>query len=629
MARKPQKHPSENKPGVGGDSWSVTTLRRFGGYIWPPGRPDLRLRVVFAIMAIFLAKIITAVVPYFYKLAIDALAPALPGSPAAVNAAAGVSVAVMFIIAYAVGRVLMVAMAQLGAGLFARVTQNAARNMARETFEHLHRLSLRFHLERRTGALSRIMERGNRAVENIVRFSLFQIIPTTLELVLVFAVLAFYFSFSFSLVIMVTVVTYVTFTFIATEWRTRIRRQMNEADTESYSRAIDSLLNFETVKYFSNEKLETRRFDEAAAAYEKAAIKTSVSLSLLNSGQALIYSTGLGICMVMAGWRVAEGTITVGDFVMVNAYLVQMYQPLFFIGSVYRDIRQGLVDIENIFEVLAIAPELEDTPGAPPLAVPEGEVEFDRISFAYDAARPILRDVSFTVPPGKTLAIVGPSGAGKSTISRLIFRFYDVNDGAIRIDGQDIRAVTQKSLRSSIGMVPQDTVLFNDTIRYNILYGRADASEAAMREAARMAQIDDFILSLPEGYDTVVGERGLKLSGGEKQRVAIARTILKAPPILVLDEATSALDTATEKEIQSSLDLVAQNRTTIMIAHRLSTVVHADQIIVLDQGRVAERGDHATLMKKKGIYARLWEQQRKAQDEGLLSGLQDQTTVAP
>lgn len=598
-------------------NWDWTTVSRFLRYVWPEGRPDLRMRVALALLSLFAAKGVTVVVPYLLKLATDGL-NALPAAGNSTGKALILSGAVVFgfIGVYALGRFAMTGFVQLSGGLFAKVTQNAVRRLSLESFTHLHELSLRYHLERRTGALSRVMERGARAVETIIRFSLFQIVPTALELLLVFLVLAFYFDLTYALVISVTIGLYLVFTFQATEWRTRIRRQMNESDTEAYSRAIDSLLNFETVKYFGNEQVEARRFDQAMQAYEKGAVRTYTSLSVLNAGQAFIYSIGLGLCMAMSARGVMQGTMTIGDFVMVNAYLIQMYQPLFFIGMVYRDIKQSLVDIENTFELLGTPAEVFDQPDAAELMVENSEIEFRNVSFAYSPDRPILKNISFTVPEGQTLAIVGASGAGKSTLSRLLFRFYDPVGGAVLIGGQDIASVSQRSLRAAIGMVPQDTVLFNDTIAYNIRYGRIEASDGEVEDAARLAQIHDFITSLPEGYQAMVGERGLKLSGGEKQRVAIARTILKGPPILVLDEATSALDTATEKDIQSALDHVSANRTTLMIAHRLSTVVHADRIIVLDKGQIAESGDHEELMKLGGIYAKLWKQQRAAQKAG-------------
>ncbi len=600
----------------GDANWNLHTIGRFASYIWPKNRTDLRLRLIIALLSLFAAKAVTIMVPYVFKLAIDGLNATNPAATASGKAVIlGSGVILAFIIAYAVGRFAMTGFVQLSAGLFAKITQNAVRRLSLETFRHLHRLSLRYHLERRTGALGRVMERGARAVEIIIRFSLFQIVPTILELGMVFIVLAWYFNLYYALVIVVTIGFYLAFTFYATEWRTRIRRQMNEADSNAYSRAIDSLLNFETVKYFGNEELEARHFDKAVGAYEAGAIKTGVSLSILNAGQSFIYSIGLGICMLMSARAVMRGELSIGDFVMLNAYLVQMYQPLFFIGMVYRDIKQSLVDIENTFELLETPPEVVDTPGAEELQITEARISFRNVCFSYDSNRPILKQVSFDVEPGQSVAVVGPSGAGKSTISRLLFRFYETTSGSISIDGQNINNVTQKSLRAAIGMVPQDTVLFNDSIGYNIAYGRPGASIEEVRQAAKMAQIDDFIEHLPDGYDTQVGERGLKLSGGEKQRVAIARTILKSPPILVLDEATSALDTATEKEIQSALEQVSKNRTTLMIAHRLSTVVHADRIIVLEKGRIIETGHHEELMALGGVYAGLWNQQRKSRKD--------------
>jgi ATP-binding cassette subfamily B protein len=496
---------------------------------------------------------------------------------------------------------------------FTRVGQHAARELNNRTFQHLHRLSLRFHLERRTGGLSRVIERGTRGVELILRMGILQVVPTVLELIFITALLLYYFDWTYVAVIYATVAVYMWFTFTASEWRIAIRREMNDSDNDANTKAIDSLLNFETVKYFGNEGLEARRFDASMARYEHAAVRTYYSLGVLNSGQALIFTVGMTLVMLLAGRGVLAGTHTVGDFVMINALMIQLYMPLNFMGMVYREIKQGLVDLETMFALMDEPPEVQDKPGARPLVVRDGTIRFEHVTFAYEPERTILKDVSFEVPAGKMVAIVGPSGAGKSTISRILFRFYDIQSGRVTIDGTDIRDVTQKSLRAAIGVVPQDTVLFNDTVFYNIRYGRPEATDEEIYEAAQLAQIDDFIRSLPQGYKTMVGERGLKLSGGEKQRVAIARTILKGPPILMLDEATSALDSHTEKEIQDALDRVARNRTTLVIAHRLSTIVHADNIVVLDDGRLVEQGTHAELIGRDGLYASLWNRQRQAE----------------
>ncbi|NKB58594.1 MAG: ATP-binding cassette domain-containing protein [Alphaproteobacteria bacterium] len=572
-------------------------------YLWPAGHWSMRARVFVAFGLMVLSKLTNVYVPVFYRDIVNALTA---------ETALAVALPVGLLLAYGGSRVLAVAFAEAREAIFARVAQRAVHNSALRTFRNLHALSLRFHLERQTGGLSRVIERGVKGIEFVLAFMMFNIIPTLFEILLVCGILWGLFDVWYALVTFVTIVGYILFTLVVTEWRIQFRREMNDRDTEANTKAIDSLLNYETVKYFGNEAHEATRFDGSMRRYEEASVRNTVTLSILNVGQAGIISAGLIIVMLMAGNGVVDGTMTVGDFVMVNAYLIQLYLPLNFLGFVYRQIRQSLTDMEVMFNVLEVPAEITDAPDAKPLAVDGAEVAFENVDFGYDPRRPILKEVSFTVPPGKTVAIVGPSGAGKSTISRILFRFYDVAAGAVRIDGQDIRAVTQESLRASIGIVPQDTVLFNDSIYYNIAYGRTDASKAEVEEAARMARIHDFIMGLPDGYETGVGERGLKLSGGEKQRVAIARTILKNPEILLFDEATSALDTHTEKEIQESLREVSSDRTTLMIAHRLSTVIDADEIIVLDAGQIVERGRHAALLERGGAYAAMWARQQEA-----------------
>jgi ABC-type transport system involved in Fe-S cluster assembly fused permease/ATPase subunit len=599
--------------GKSGKLKPISVFLRLLPFVWPQDRPDLRQRVVLAGIVLVIAKLVTVATPLAYKWAVDWFTTAAPGAAGAPVTTALTVVPIMLIVAYVGGRILTIAFTQIRDVLFTEVGQNAVRALSNQTFEHLHRLSLRFHLERKTGGLSRIIERGRTAVELIIRMGVLNSLPTVLELALVLGMTTYFFGWAFSTIIAATLVVYTWFTFKASEWRISIRREMNDSDTEANTKAIDSLLNYETVKYFGNEGWEQRRFDASMMRYEKAAVRTYKSLALLNTGQTVIYSIGLMLCMLLAAWGITKGTHTVGDFVMINAMLIQLYMPLNFLGMIYRELRQGLVDIESMFDLLGQSPEVKDKPGATALVVPNGHIRFENVSFSYDPARPILRDVDFEVPAGKMVALVGPSGAGKSTISRLLFRFYEVTTGRVLIDGQDIRDVTQTSLRAALGTVPQDTVLFNDTIAYNIRYGRPDATEEEVREAARMAQIDEFIRILPDGYGTMVGERGLKLSGGEKQRVAIARTILKGPPILMLDEATSALDSFTEKQIQAALDRVAQNRTTLVIAHRLSTIIHADQIIVLEAGRIVERGTHAELLSKGGLYAGMWARQQEAE----------------
>jgi len=585
------------------------TIRKVAPYLWPEDKPWVKRRVVIAMIMLALAKVIAVFTPFLYREAVDSLAGT--GGDAAWLLGAG---AVGITVAYGMARVLNIGFQQLRDAVFAKVAQRALRQLALETFEHIHALSLRYHITRKTGGLSRIIERGVKGVEFLLRFLLFSIGPLILELLLTGIILALVFDVSYLVVLSVTIAVYIWFTFKVTEWRVRIRKEMNDQDTDANQKAIDSLLNFETVKYFGAEAREAQRYDGAMEGYETAALKTAYSLAFLNFGQAIIITAGLVVVMVMAALGVQSGALTVGDFVMVNAYMIQITLPLNFLGSVYREIRQALVDMGEMFDLLEQPQEVADKPGAPGLAVQGGEVVFDDVRFAYEAARPILKGLNFRLTPGQTVALVGPSGSGKSTIGRLLFRFYDVTGGAIRIDGQDLREVTQQSLHDAIGVVPQDTVLFNDTIRYNIGYGRPDAGHAEVEQAARAAKIHDFIMALPEGYETVVGERGLKLSGGEKQRVGIARTLLKNPPILLLDEATSALDTETERDIQSELKMMGQGRSVITIAHRLSTVVEADQILVLETGEIVEQGTHDSLLAQCGRYASMWHRQMAEED---------------
>ena len=585
------------------------TLVNLWPYMWPKDRPDLKRRVAWATFYLVLAKIVLLGVPYFFKWSTDALNGKM--DPVGLLPAFLLG-ATALIISYNFIRILQAGLNQLRDALFASVGQYAVRQLAYKTFVHMHQLSLRFHLERKTGGLSRIIERGTKGIETIVRFTILNTVPTLIEFALTAAIFWWGYGFSYLAVTAATVALYIWFTIVASDWRISIRRDMNASDTDANTKAIDSLLNFETVKYFGNEDMEASRFDKAMARYEISATRIWTSLGWLNFGQAVIFGIGMAVMMVMSGLAVQSGQQTIGDFVFVNAMLAQLAIPLNFIGFVYREIRQGLTDIEQMFDLLEVEAEVKDAPDARELSVSAGGIRFNDVHFAYDANRPILKGLSFEVPAGKTVAIVGPSGAGKSTISRLLYRFYDAQSGQIEIDGQDIRGVTQKSLRRAIGMVPQDTVLFNDTIAYNIRYGRPDASEREVEAAAEIAQIGTFIRNLPDGFDTMVGERGLKLSGGEKQRVAIARTILKAPPILILDEATSALDTNTEQEIQTALDVVSKNRTTLVIAHRLSTVIDSDEIIVLKDGTIAERGTHQALLAQGGLYASMWNRQREA-----------------
>lgn len=584
------------------------TIRRVLPYLWPDGQDWVKYRVVAALSMLVLAKVVAVGTPFFYKAAVDALGGEGTGWLLAVGA-------VGLTVAYGVARLMEIGFQELRNVLFTRVGQRALRQLALETFSHIHALSLRYHITRKTGGLSRIIERGVKGVDFLLRFMLFSIFPLILQLLMIAAVFFWLFDLRYLATVFVTIALYVWFTFKVTEWRVKQRREMNNQDTDANQKAIDSLLNFETVKYFNAEGMEAKRYDAAMQKYEVAAVSTNYSLAFLNFGQAVLITGGLVLVMAMAAMGVQSGDLTVGDFVMVNAYMIQITLPLNFLGTVYREIRQALVDMGDMFDLLDQPADVRDAPGAPALNIRGAEVVLEDVQFAYDPKRPILHGVSLTVPPGQSVAIVGPSGSGKSTIGRLLFRFYDVTGGALRIDGQDLRDVTQDSLHAAIGVVPQDTVLFNDTIAYNIAYGREGATRAEVEAAAKAARIHDFILTLPESYDTAVGERGLKLSGGEKQRVGIARTLLKDPPILLLDEATSALDSQTEQDIQESLRRAGQGRTVLMIAHRLSTVVEADRIVVLDAGRIVEEGTHDALLARGGRYAAMWARQSAEADK--------------
>ena len=591
------------------------TIGSLAPYLWPRGDRESKIRVTVAMLFLLASKVATVYVPIVYSHAVDALAPKAANG----QAVDILAIPIALIVGYGLLRVASAGFAEFRDAIFAAVQMRAARRVALETFQHLHRLSLRFHMDRQTGGLSRSIERGTIGIQSVLRLAIFNIIPTIIEMLMVTTILWVLFDWRFALVTFAAVSIYMTFTLAFTNKRVRIRRVMNDSDTEAQNKSVDSLLNYETVKYFGNEAHEATRYDVALARYERAAVRSQVSLNMLNLGQAVIISGGLALVMLMAATEVRQGTMSVGRFVLVNTYLMQLYQPLNMLGFVYREIKQGLVDMEQMFQLLRVEREVADSPGARPLAAGGASIAFEDVRFGYRPDREILKGVSFRVPAGGKLAIVGPTGAGKSTISRLLFRFYDVTDGRVTIDGQDIRDVTQDSLRAAIGVVPQDTVLFNDTIRYNIGYGRPDATQDEIEAAARAAQVHDFVLRLPEGYDTRVGERGLKLSGGEKQRVAIARTILKNPRILILDEATSALDTGTEQDIQVALRAVSQHRTTVVIAHRLSTVIDADEILVLVDGQVAERGSYGELLASGGVFARMWLMQAEQQaDAGLL-----------
>jgi ABC-type transport system involved in Fe-S cluster assembly fused permease/ATPase subunit len=596
----------KNYPSKGTGRAELQTMKTLFSFLWTKIFFRLKVRVVISIFLLVAAKVLSVTVPIFFKWSVDALSiddPMLLAIP------------VFILISYGVARILSQLFADLKNAIFARVEHHAIRSIALEIFKHLYQLSLSFHLERKTGGMSRARERGTRSIETFMRFIVFNIFPTFLEIIFVAVILGYLYNAAFAIVTLITLIIYISYTLIITQWRIDFIRIMNRVDGEASTKVIDGLLNYETVKYFGNDLHETERYDESLYHYQEAAIKSKATLAVLNSGQSLIITTGLVTVMLMAAHGIVNATMTVGDFVLVNAYLIQLYLPLGNLGFAYREIKLALVNMEEMFGLLNVPLDVKDNPGARALLVDKGEIHFDNVSFAYHPKRQILKNVSFTVPPGKTVAVVGPSGAGKSTLSRLLFRFYDVKKGDIQIDGQSILAVTQQSLRAAIGIVPQDTVLFNDTIYYNIAYGRLDATHEEVERASHLARIDSFIKSLPDGYGTLVGERGLKLSGGEKQRVAIARTILKGPNIFLFDEATSALDTHTEKEIQKSLKAISSYRTTLIIAHRLSTVVDADKIIVLVGGEIVERGTHRELLTKGGVYSSMWQSQQRKNHE--------------
>ncbi|MAV87525.1 MAG: metal ABC transporter permease [Rhodospirillaceae bacterium] len=581
----------------------VKTLKTLLPYLWPKNAIEMRVRVILALFLLAFAKGINVYAPILYKLAVDQISTTTESI---------IVVPVAILIAYGIARTLALAFGELRDAIFAKVAQRAIRQAGLQTFRHLHKLAMRFHIDRQTGGLSRSVERGTKGIDFLLNFMLFNVIPTLLEIFLVCGILWGLFNFWYAFVTLITVGSYISWTVIVTEWRLKYRRQMNKMDGEANTKAIDSLLNYETVKYFSNEEHEAKRFDTALRSYESSAIKSKVSLSYLNIGQGAVISVGMTILMIMAGYGVRDGNLSIGDFVLINSYLIQLFLPLNFLGFVYREIKQSLTDMNEMFRLLEQETEIDDIPNAPNLKLKHGEINFKNVEFYYNKKRNIINNISFTIKPGDTVAIVGSSGSGKSTISRLLYRFYDVTNGSISIDGQDIKSIAQNSLRNAIGIVPQDTVLFNDSIYYNISYGRPNASPSEIEEAARLSAIHEFINNAPDGYNTRVGERGLKLSGGEKQRVAIARTILKNPKILIFDEATSALDTSTEREIQKSINNISANRTVLVIAHRLSTIIDADKILVLEQGTIVERGTHQKLLANKGRYAKMWYRQQEA-----------------